>query len=119
MLTDEYRYKILKILATNPEISQRDLARKLDISLGRVNFCLKALIEKGLLKASNFRNNQNKMAYMYLLTPQGLEEKTVITARFLKLKLQEHAKLQAEIEELRNDADQSLNNPFHQTELHS
>jgi len=119
MLTDEYRYKILKILATNPEISQRDLARKLDISLGRVNFCLKALIEKGLLKASNFRNNQNKMAYMYLLTPQGLEEKTVITARFLKLKLQEHAKLQAEIEELRNDANQSLNNPFHQTELHS
>lgn len=119
MLTDEYRYKILKILATNPEISQRDLARKLDISLGRVNFCLKALIEKGFLKASNFRNNQNKMAYMYLLTPQGLEEKTVITARFLKLKLQEHAKLQAEIEELRNDANQSLNNPFHQTELHS
>ena len=119
MLTDEYRYKILKILATNPEISQRDLAKKLDISLGRVNFCLKALIEKGLLKASNFRNNQNKMAYMYLLTPQGLEEKTVITARFLKLKLQEHAKLQAEIEELRNDANQSLNNPFHQTELHS
>ena len=119
MLTDEYRYKILKILATNPEISQRDLARKLGVSLGRVNFCLKALIEKGLLKASNFRNNQKKMAYMYLLTPQGLEEKTVITARFLKLKLQEHAKLQAEIEELRNDANQSLNNPFHQTELHS
>ena len=59
------------------------------------------------------------MAYMYLLTPQGLEEKTVITARFLKLKLEEHAKLQAEIEELRNDANQSLNNPFHQTELHS
>ena len=119
MLTDEYRYKILKILATNPEISQRDLARKLDISLGRVNYCLKALIEKGLLKASNFRNNQNKMAYMYLLTPQGLEEKTVITARFLKLKLQEHAKLQAEIEELRNDSNQSLNNPFQQAEIHS
>ena len=119
MLTDEYRYKILKILATNPEISQRDLAKKLDISLGRVNFCLKALIEKGLLKASNFRNNQNKMAYMYLLTPQGLEEKTVITARFLKLKLQEHAKLQAEIEELRNDSNQSLNNPFQQAEIHS
>ena len=119
MLTDEYRYKILKILATNPEISQRDLAKKLDISLGRVNFCLKALIEKGLLKASNFRNNQNKMAYMYLLTPQGLEEKTVITARFLKLKLQEHAKLQAEIEELRSESNQSLNNPFQQAEIHS
>ncbi len=119
MLTDEYRYKILKILETNPEISQRDLAKKLDISLGRVNFCLKALIEKGLLKASNFRNSQNKLAYMYLLTPQGLEEKSVITARFLKVKLQEYAKLQAEIEELRNDSHQTQNNPFHQAEIHS
>ncbi|MES2547555.1 MAG: MarR family EPS-associated transcriptional regulator [Pseudomonadota bacterium] len=119
MLTDEYRYKILKILEANPEISQRDLARQLGISLGRVNFCLKALIEKGLLKASNFRNSQNKLAYMYFLTPQGLEEKSVITARFLKAKLQEYVKLQAEIEELRKDANQSLNNPFHQVEIHS
>lgn len=117
MLTDEYRYKILKILETNPEISQRDLARKLDISLGRVNFCLKALIEKGLLKASNFRNSQNKLAYMYLLTPKGLEEKSVITARFLKVKLQEYANLQAEIEELRKDTNQTNLNPFHQAEI--
>jgi len=119
MLTDEYRYKILKILEANPEISQRDLAKKLNISLGRVNFCLKALIEKGLLKASNFRNSQNKLAYMYLLTPQGLEEKSVITARFLKAKLQEYAKLQAEIEELRQDSHQILNNLFHQAEIHA
>ncbi len=108
MLTDEYRYKILKIVEANPEISQRDLARKLEISLGRVNFCLKALIEKGLLKASNFRNNRNKLSYMYLLTPQGLEEKSTITARFLKAKLQEYADLQAEIEELRKDSSQPL-----------
>ena len=78
MLTDEYRYKILKILETNPEISQRGLAHELDISLGRVNFCLKALIEKGLLKATNFRNSRNKLAYMYLLTPSGIEEKSVV-----------------------------------------
>lgn|SRR5688572_9316707 len=106
MLTDEYRYKILKILAANPEISQRDLARELGISLGRVNFCLKALIEKGLLKATNFRNSKNKLAYMYLLTPSGIEEKSVITARFLKIKMQDYANLEAEIEELRREASQ-------------
>jgi EPS-associated MarR family transcriptional regulator len=104
MLTDEYRYKILKILETNPEISQRDLARKLDISLGRANFCLKALIEKGLLKATNFRNSHNKLAYMYLLTPSGIEAKSAITAQFLKIKMQEYANLEAEILALRFEA---------------
>jgi EPS-associated MarR family transcriptional regulator len=104
MLTDEYRYKILKILEANPEISQRDLARELGISLGRVNFCLKALIEKGLLKASNFRNSQNKLAYMYLLTPRGIEEKTHITSQFLKIKMQEYQQLAAEIEALRRES---------------
>jgi len=104
MLTDEYRYKILKILELKPEISQRDLARELDVSLGRVNFCLKALIEKGLLKATNFRNSKNKLAYMYLLTPSGLEAKSVITAHFLKIKMQEYAELENEIQELRREA---------------
>ncbi len=117
MLTDEYRYKILKVLEANPEISQRDLARELEISLGRVNFCLKALIDVGLLKATNFRNSQNKLAYMYLLTPKGVEEKSLITARFLKLKLQEHAALQAEIEELRKDVSQTVNIQLHQMEI--
>ncbi len=117
MLTDEYRYKILKILEANPEISQRDLARELDISLGRVNFCLKALIEKGLLKAANFRNSSNKLAYMYLLTPSGIEEKSVITARFLKIKMQEYQNLEAEIDELRKDANQALSIQFHQMEI--
>lgn len=121
MLTDEYRYKILKILEANPEISQRDMARALGISLGRVNFCLKALIEVGLLKATNFRNSSNKLAYMYLLTPSGIEEKSAITARFLKLKLQEYVNLQAEIEEIRQDlshktANQMPNNKLHQVE---
>ena len=107
MLTDEYRYKILKILEANPEISQRDLAHELDISLGRVNFCLKALIEKGLLKATNFRNSKNKMAYMYLLTPSGIEEKSAITAQFLKIKMQEYADLETEIDQLRREAIQT------------
>lgn len=104
MLTDEYRYKILKLVADNPEISQRELAQQLGISLGKANYCLKALIAKGLLKASNFRNNKNKLAYMYLLTPHGLEEKAAITMRFLKLKVQEYETLQAELEELRREA---------------
>ncbi len=117
MLTDEYRYKILKILETNAEISQRDLARELGVSLGRVNFCLKALIEIGLLKATNFRNSHNKLAYMYLLTPKGLEEKSVVTARFLKMKLQQYANLQAEIEVLRKDANQIMHRKLHSMEI--
>jgi EPS-associated MarR family transcriptional regulator len=104
MLTDEYRYKILKLVESNPSISQRELAQELGISLGKVNFCLKALIEKGLLKVTNFRNSKNKKAYMYLLTPHGIEEKASITMRFLKYKIQEYKTLQAEIEELRREA---------------
>jgi EPS-associated MarR family transcriptional regulator len=117
MLTDEYRYKILKILEANPEISQRDMARALGVSLGRTNFCLKALIEIGLLKATNFRNSSNKLAYMYLLTPKGIEEKSVITARFLKIKMQEYANLEAEIEQLRQDTMHIAQLEFRQAEL--
>lgn len=97
MLTDEYRYKILKLVEAKPEISQRELAAELGISLGKANFCLKALIEVGLLKATNFRNSKNKLAYMYLLTPTGIEEKTKITLRFLKNKIQEYESLRLEI----------------------
>ncbi|MCB5187704.1 MarR family EPS-associated transcriptional regulator [Methylobacillus caricis] len=107
MLTDEYRYKILKLVQEKPEISQRELAKVLGISLGKTNFCLKALVDVGLLKVSNFRNSQNKLAYMYLLTPKGIEEKTGITMRFLKYKMQEYENLQAEIEELRRAAGES------------
>jgi EPS-associated MarR family transcriptional regulator len=103
VLTDEYRYKILKLVESNPSISQRELAEQLGISLGKANFCLKALINVGLLKATNFRNNKNKLAYMYLLTPTGIEEKALITLRFLKHKLNEYEALQAEIEELRRE----------------
>jgi EPS-associated MarR family transcriptional regulator len=97
MLTDEYRYKILKLVEAKPEISQRELAENLGISLGKANFCLKALIEIGLLKATNFRNSKNKLAYMYLLTPAGVEEKSTITLRFLKSKMREYELLKLEI----------------------
>lgn len=105
MLTDEYRYKILKQLETNPEISQRDLARGLGISLGKANFCIKALVEKGLIKANNFRNSQNKKAYFYYLTPKGMEEKANITLRFLKFKMAEYEALKAELEHLQREAE--------------
>lgn len=108
MLTDEYRYKILKALEKNPEISQRDLARELGVSLGRANYCLKALIDVGLLKVSNFKNSKNKLVYMYLLTPTGVKEKSAITERFLKAKLQEYAFLEAEIEALRAEAKKTI-----------
>ncbi len=103
MLTDEYRYKILKLVEANPEVSQRELARELGISLGKANYCLKALMDVGLVKAHNFRNNKNKLAYMYLLTPKGIEEKAGITLRFLKIKIKEHQALLSELEELRED----------------
>lgn len=103
MLTEEYRYKILKELQQDPNISQRELARRLDISLGKVNFCLKALIEKGLIKAENFKKNTNKVKYLYLLTPRGIEDKVSLTQSFLKLKLKEYEELEKEIERLREE----------------
>lgn len=103
MLTDEYRYKILKLVEEKPEISQRELAAALGISLGKANFCLKALIKVGLLKVENFRNSKNKLAYMYLLTSAGIEEKAKITMRFLLSKMQEYETLQAEIDDLTRD----------------
>lgn len=105
MLTDEYRYKIFKLLEANPEVSQRELAQELGISLGKANYCLKALIEKGLLKASNFRNSKNKLAYAYKLTPMGIEEKASVTFRFLKAKMREYEQLQQELNDLRRESD--------------
>jgi EPS-associated MarR family transcriptional regulator len=104
MLTDEVRYKLLKLLEANPGMSQRDVARELGISLGKVNFCLNALIERGLVKAANFKNSQNKSAYMYLLTRRGIQEKSRVTARFLQLKITEFEMLHAEIEQIRREA---------------
>ena len=104
MLTDEYRYRILKLLEADPHASQRRIADELGISLGRVNYCLKALIDKGLVKANNFRNNTNKRTYLYLLTPKGIEEKTQVTLQFLKVKLNEYEALKRELEELQQEA---------------
>lgn len=114
MLTDEYRYKILKLIEADSEISQRELAKALGISLGKTNYCLKALIDKGLLKVSNFKNSKNKLAYMYLLTPRGIEEKSAITIRFLKSKIAEYEGLRTEIKLLMQEANTDASEFFAQ-----
>ena len=106
MFDDNTSYGLLKTLEDNPGLSQRDMAKRLGISLGKVNFCLNALVEKGCLKVNNFRNSGNKLAYAYLLTPHGVEEKARMTVRFLKYKMQEYEQLRAEIEVLKREAEQ-------------
>ncbi len=106
MLDDTTSYNLLKTLESNPDLSQRDLAKRMGVSLGKVNFCLKALIGKGCLKVSNFRNSSNKLAYAYLLTPHGVELKTRMTVEFLKIKTREYERLRVEIAELEREIDQ-------------
>lgn len=86
-------------------MNQRDLSKAMGVSLGKTNYCIKALLNKGLIKIRNFRNSQNKQAYAYLLTPAGVEEKARITVRFLKYKVQEYERLRLEIEMLRQEAE--------------
>ncbi len=107
MFDDTTSHGLLKILENDPGFSQRDLAKHLLISLGKVNFCLNALIEKGSLKVNNFLNSKNKLAYAYLLTQQGVDEKARISVRFLKAKMLEYQHLRLEIIELKREAEQT------------
>ena len=106
MNDDNTSYGLLKTLENNSSLSQRYLAKHLGISLGKVNFCINALVEKGCLKVNNFRNSDNKLAYAYLLTPKGVEQKARMTVEFLQIKVQEYERLRAEIEELQREATQ-------------
>jgi len=99
----EIHLKVLRAIEENPEITQRKLAQDLGVSLGKVNYCLKALIQKGWVKANNFKNSNNKAAYAYLLTPKGIERKTHITARYLRRKIDEYETLKIEIEQLKSE----------------
>jgi len=110
MLTDELRYRLLQLLEANPRMSQRDVARELGISLGRANYCMKSLMEKGWIKVSNFRNSRNKAAYIYLLTPRGIEAKAGVTMRFLQTKLREYEALCADIERIRAEVENQNRN---------
>lgn len=105
-LNEESHLKVLRLIESNPRMSQRDLAVAMGVSLGKTNYCIKALLDKGFIKMQNFRNNKNKLAYVYLLTPAGAEEKARITVRFLKCKVDEYERLRAEIVELQREAAQ-------------
>jgi len=100
---DELRLRVLRALEANPELSQRQLAAELGVSLGGVNFALKALIERGFVKADNFRKSGTKVAYLYLLTPKGIAEKSSLATAFLGRKLEEYEVLRQEIEALKGE----------------
>jgi len=105
MSSDETHFQLIRLLEANPRMSQRDVARELGISLGKTNYCLQALIAKGWVKATDFRNSKNRIAYTYLLTPRGIEEKARLTLRFLKIKMAEYETLRGEIERLQRESE--------------
>ena len=100
LLQEDTHFRVLAILERNPDISQRELAKALGISLGGVNYALRALVDRGMVKAQNFSKSERKLAYAYVLTPHGFAEKTKLTASFLKRKMEEYDALKAEIESL-------------------
>lgn len=104
---DELRLRVLRALEANPELSQRQLAAELGVSLGGVNYALKALVERGFVKAGNFRKSGNKVAYLYVLTPQGVAEKAYLATAFLGRKLEEYEVLRQEIEALKGEVGSS------------
>ena len=100
MNTDEEYLKLLRKINNDPEISQRNLSDELDMSLGKINYCLKALKSKGYIKIKNFKKSKQKIKYLYVLTPKGIIEKTNITIRFMKLKMKEYDELKNELNKI-------------------
>lgn len=100
---EDVRFRVLRLLHDNPELSQRDLAEAVGISNGSAHYLLSALLDKGLIKLGNFTAAQDKRRYAYILTPKGIAEKAAITKRFLERKIQEYDALKAEIEALRDE----------------
>lgn len=98
---EDTHLKLMRLLEQHPNITQRELAEHLGVSLGKTNYCIKALLDKGWLKIQNFQDSKRKLAYAYLLTPQGMVEKSAITVRFLQHKMDEYERLRLEIESLR------------------
>lgn len=103
---DDTLFWTLKLLQENPGVTQRTLAKEVGINVSTINFCLKALVEKGWIKLGNFSKNPDKLSYAYLLTPTGVAEKAALTRRFLQRKMAEYEKLREEIEALQLEADQ-------------
>ena len=105
-LQEDTYFRVLRMLQDNPDMTQREIADKLGISTSGLNYCLKALIDKGWVKVQNFSQSKNKFGYIYVLTPQGLAEKAQLTGRFLKRKMQEYDALKEEIEALQSEVSQ-------------
>ena len=103
-LQEDTNFRVLRMLQASPDLTQREIAQQLGISTSGLNYCLKALIDKGLVKVQNFSQSKNKFGYIYVLTPEGLAEKSQLTSRFLKRKLAEYNALQAEIAALQDEA---------------
>jgi len=110
----EIHFKVMRLLQDKPDMSQRQMAKALGLSLGKTNYCVQALLKKGWLKLQNFSGNTNKQAYAYLLTPEGIANKAQLTTRFLQRKQQEYVLLKAEIETLQREASAALQS--HQTQ---
>jgi MarR family. len=106
-LETEESLLLLREIDANPQLTQRELSSHLGVSLGKINFLIKALIEKGFIKVDNFKNSKNKIAYLYFLTPSGIEEKAKITYWFLRRKMKEYEKLEIEIKKLKEEANLS------------
>lgn len=104
---EEMHYKVMRLLEENPDLTQRELAQSLGVSVGGMNYCLKALVDKGWVKMKNFAYSKNKFGYIYVLTPSGLAGKAMITHRFLQRKMGEFEALKAEIEALRSEVEKS------------
>jgi EPS-associated MarR family transcriptional regulator len=102
-LQEDTNFRVMRLLAENPDLTQRELAEKLGISVGGLNYCLKALMHKGLVKMKNFAHSKNKFGYVYVLTPSGIAKKASITHRFLQRKMEEYDSLRAEINALKQD----------------
>ena len=104
-LQEDTNFRVMRILQENPDLTQRELADKLGVSVGGLNYCLKALMEKGWVKMQNFSHSKNKFGYVYLLTPSGVAEKAELTGKFLKRKLNEYEALKAEIASLKSESE--------------
>ena len=104
-LHQDTNFRLMKILEVNPDMSQRAMGKALGISFGGINYCLNALVAKGLVKIENFSQNQNKFGYVYLLTPSGIVEKAAMTSGFLTRKMDEYEALKVEIAMLKSESD--------------
>ena len=109
MNNQDIRLDLLRRLESNPQYTQRELSREMGVSLGKVNYCMKKLTEKGLIKLTNFTHNPDKMGYTYLLTPSGIEEKSRLTFSFLKRKIVEYEVLKKEIDALKLESEEMTN----------